>query len=51
MNTNKISVAMASDTNVFFTIGPLIVSILDNAKEETFYDIYVFFIIINKKRE
>ena len=41
MNSNKIPIAMASDTKLFFTIGPLIVSILDNAQEKTFYDIYI----------
>ena len=41
MNSNKIPVVLSSDNKVFFGLATVIVSMLENAYEDTFYDIYV----------
>ena len=41
MNPNKVPIVMSSDNKVFFTIATVIVSMLENASKDTFYDIYV----------
>lgn len=41
MNPNKVPIVMSSDNKVFFTIATVIVSMLENANKDTFYDIYV----------
>ncbi|WP_372519326.1 glycosyltransferase family 8 protein [Candidatus Ruminimicrobiellum ovillum] len=41
MNSNKIPVVMSSDNKVFFTVATVIVSMLENANKDAFYDIYV----------
>ena len=40
MNSTKIPIIIASDNNLFFAAATLIVSILENANKDTFYDIY-----------
>ncbi|MCR4663590.1 MAG: glycosyltransferase family 8 protein [Endomicrobiaceae bacterium] len=40
MNTNKIPVIVSSDNNLFFAAATLIVSMLENANKDTFYDIH-----------
>lgn len=41
MNSQKIPIILASDEHIFFTIGIVIVSMLENAKDTTFYDVYI----------
>ncbi len=40
MNLNKIPIIIASDNNLFFAASTLIVSMLENANKDTFYDIF-----------
>lgn len=38
---NKIPVVLGSDNKIFFTVATVLVSIAENAKKDTFYEIYI----------
>ena len=40
---NKIPVVISSDNNIFFTVGTVLTSLLENAAPETFYEINVLY--------
>ena len=40
---NKIPIVISSDNRIFFTVGVVLTSLLENAKSDTFYDINVFY--------
>lgn len=41
MNNNKIPIVLAADENYAMPLSVTIISILENANDTTFYDIYV----------